>query len=113
MDLDVQIREPDVAPVQIQGPKSRDLMVDLFGDDILDIKYYWMGEYQLDGMDVVVSRTGYTGEVGYEIYLRNASRHGMKLWDTVFEAGQPHNLAVLDRKSVVQGKRADLGGRRT
>jgi len=93
--LDVQIREPDVAPVQIQGPKSRDLMVDLFGEKVLDIKYYWMAEYELDGMDVVVSRTGYSGEVGYEIYLRNASRDGMKLWDTVLEAGRPHNLAVI------------------
>jgi glycine cleavage system aminomethyltransferase T len=94
-DLDVQIREPDVAPVQIQGPKSRDLMVDLFGEKVLDIKYYWMAEYELDGMDVVVSRTGYSGEVGYEIYLRNASRDGMKLWDAVLEAGKPHDLAVI------------------
>lgn len=93
--MDVQIREPDVAPVQIQGPKSRDLMVDLFGDGVLNIKYYWMDEYELDGMDVVVGRTGYSGEVGFEIYLRNASRDGMRFWDTVFEAGEPHNLAVI------------------
>src|ERR687895_2153115 len=46
LDLDVHIREADVAPVQIQGPKSRDLMLDLLGEKILDIKYYWMGEYQ-------------------------------------------------------------------
>jgi glycine cleavage system aminomethyltransferase T len=96
----VKIREPDVAPVQIQGPKSRDLMVDLFGDKILDIKYYWMAEYELDGMDVVVSRTGYTGEVGYEIYLKNASRNGMKFWDTVLEAGKPHNLAVIGPSQI-------------
>jgi glycine cleavage system aminomethyltransferase T len=95
LNLDVQIREPDVAPVQIQGPKSRDLMVDLFGEKVLEIKYYWMAEYELDGMPVVVSRTGYTGEVGYEIYLRNASQHGMRFWDTVLEAGKPHNLAVI------------------
>ena len=100
LDLDVQIQEADVAPVQIQGPKSRDLMVDLFGEKILDIKYYWMAEYELDGMDVVVSRTGYTGEVGYEIYLRNASRDGMKLWDTVLEAGKPHNLAVIGPSQI-------------
>ncbi len=93
--LDVQIREPDVAPVQIQGPKSKDVMVDLFGEKILDLKYYWMDEYELDGMDVVVSRTGYTGEVGFEIYLKNASRDGMKFWDTVLEAGKPHDLAVI------------------
>jgi len=100
LDLDVQIREADVAPVQIQGPKSRDLMLDLFGEKILDIKYYWMAEYELDGMDVVVSRTGYTGEVGYEIYLKNASRNGMKFWDTVLEAGKPHNLAVIGPSQI-------------
>jgi glycine cleavage system aminomethyltransferase T len=93
--LNVQIREPDVAPVQIQGPRSRDLMVDIFGEEILDLRYYWMEEYDLDGMDVVVSRTGYTGEVGFEIYLRNASRNGMKFWDTMLEAGEPHNLSPI------------------
>ena len=98
--MDVQIREPDVAPVQIQGPKSKDLMVDLFGENILDLKYYWMDEHKLDGMDVVVSRTGYTGEVGFEIYLKNASRDGMKFWDTVLEAGKPHNLAVIGPSQI-------------
>jgi glycine cleavage system aminomethyltransferase T len=98
--LNVQIREPDVAPVQIQGPKSKDLMVDLFGENILDLKYYWMDEYKLDGMDVVVSRTGYTGEVGFEIYLKNASRDGMKFWDTVLEAGKPHALAVIGPSQI-------------
>jgi glycine cleavage system aminomethyltransferase T len=98
--MDVQIREPDVAPVQIQGPKSKDLMVDLFGENILDLKYYWMDEHELDGMDVVVSRTGYTGEVGFEIYLKNASRDGMKFWDTVLEAGKPHDLAVIGPSQI-------------
>jgi glycine cleavage system aminomethyltransferase T len=98
--MDVQIREPDVAPVQIQGPKSKDLMVDLFGENILDLKYYWMYEHELDGMDVVVSRTGYTGEVGFEIYLKNASRDGMKFWDTVLEAGKPHDLAVIGPSQI-------------
>lgn len=93
--LDVRIREPDVAPVQIQGPKSKALMSDLFGDGILDLRYYRLREYELDGMDVVVSRTGYSGEVGYEIYLRNASRDGMRLWDAILRAGEPHDLAVI------------------
>jgi glycine cleavage system aminomethyltransferase T len=98
--MNVQIREPDVAPVQIQGPKSKDLMLDVFGEEILDLKYYWMDEYELDGMDVVVSRTGYTGEVGFEIYLRNASRDGMKFWDTMLEAGKPHDLAVIGPSQI-------------
>ena len=93
--LNVEIREPDVAPVQIQGPKSKALMNDLFGDRILDMRYYFMDEFELEGMEVVVSRTGYSGEVGYEIYLRNASRDAMKLWDTILEAGEPHNLSPI------------------
>ena len=94
-DFDVEIGEPDVAPVQIQGPKSKALLEDLYGSKVLDLAYYEMGDYDLDGMSTVVSRTGYSGEVGYEIYLRNASRDGQKLWDTVLEAGQPHNLSPI------------------
>src|SRR6266508_2886301 len=69
--FDVHISEPDVGPVQIQGPKSRDVMVDLFGEKVLEIPYYSLAESQLDGMDVVVSRTGYTAELGYEIYVHD------------------------------------------
>jgi glycine cleavage system aminomethyltransferase T len=93
--FDVTVAEPDVAPVQIQGPKSQALMRDLVGDDVLDLRYYRMAEFSVDGMDVVVSRTGYTGEIGYEIYLRNASRDATRLWNAVLEAGKPHNLAVI------------------
>ncbi|HET7326926.1 MAG TPA: glycine cleavage T C-terminal barrel domain-containing protein [Nocardioidaceae bacterium] len=94
-DLDVTVSEPDVAPVQIQGPKSKALMTDLVGESVNDLRYYWMAEHRIDGMDVVVSRTGYTGEVGYEIYLRNASHDGQRLWAAVLQAGQPHDLAVI------------------
>ena len=93
--FDVEVREADVGPVQVQGPRSKDVMVDLFGEKVLEIPYYFLAEYDLDGMDVVVSRTGYTAELGYEIYLRDASRQGMRLWDTVLEAGKPHDLAVI------------------
>lgn len=93
--LDVQVSEPDVAPVQIQGPNSQAMMRDLLGDRVLDLAYYWLGEFEIDGMQVVVSRTGYTGEVGYEIYLRNASRDGIRLWDTLLDAGRAHGLAVI------------------
>ena len=93
--LDVTIREPDVGPVQIQGPKSKDVMVELFGADVLEVPYYFLRRYELDGMPVLVSRTGYTAELGYEIYLFEASRHGERLWDAVLEAGRPHGLAVI------------------
>lgn len=93
--MDVTIREADVGPVQVQGPKSKDVMVDLFGEDVLDIPYYFLASYNLDGLDVVISRTGYTSELGFEIYLRNASRDAMKLWDKVIEAGTPHGIEVI------------------
>jgi aminomethyltransferase len=94
--MDVTIKEIDVAPVQIQGPKSKDLMVDLFGEKILDIPYYFMSEdMELNGMRVCVSRTGYTSELGYEIYLYDATANGGKLWDTVLEAGKAHDLRVI------------------
>src|SRR5207247_958168 len=92
--MDVTVREIDVAPVQIQGPNAKKVLTELFGDRILDVPYYGLMKAELDGMSVVVSRTGYTGEVGYEIYLRDASKHGIQLWATVLEAGKPHWLEV-------------------
>jgi glycine cleavage system aminomethyltransferase T len=94
-DYDVEIQEIDVGPVQVQGPKSKEVMVDLFGDSVLEIPYYFLRPYELEGMRVLVSRTGYTGELGYEIYLYGASKNGAKLWETVLEAGEPHDLAVI------------------
>jgi len=93
--MKVSIREPDVGPVQVQGPKSKDVMVDLFGDSILEIPYYFVRSYELDGMPVMVSRTGYTAELGYEIYLFDASKRGVQLWDAILEAGKPHGLEVI------------------
>jgi aminomethyltransferase len=91
--LDVQIAEPDVAPLQLQGPKSKEVMTDLFGADILELPYYRMIDRELDDMRLVISRTGYTGELGYELYLHDASRDGLKLWDALIQAGEPHGLA--------------------
>lgn len=93
--MDVTISEVDVAPVQIQGPGSKEVMVDLFGTQILDVPYYFMSpDLELDGMRVCVSRTGYTSELGYEIYLYDATANGRKLWNTVLEAGATHDLRV-------------------
>jgi glycine cleavage system aminomethyltransferase T len=95
LGMDVEIREPDVGPVQVQGPKSGAVMADLFGESILDIPYYYAVQREVAGMQVVVSRTGYTAELGYEIYLHNASRDGVRLWDAIWEAGEPHGMTVI------------------
>lgn len=93
--LDVTIREADVGPVQVQGPLSGALMSEVFGADVLDIGYYWLREYDLDGMHVVVSRTGYTAELGFEIYVHRASRDGVQLWNRIWEAGRAFDLKVI------------------
>ena len=66
----------------------------VFGPAIDDIKYYWTLTTEVDGIPVVISRTGWTGEVGYEIYLRDPSRGG-DLWDRVMEAGKPHKIRPI------------------
>jgi glycine cleavage system aminomethyltransferase T len=90
-DLDVTIREADVAPMQVQGPKSKDLMVALLGESILDLKYYWWRRAEIRGIPVVVTRTGWTSEVGYEIYLLDSSKGG-ELWETLMEVGAPYGV---------------------
>jgi glycine cleavage system aminomethyltransferase T len=90
-DLNVTIREADVAPLQVQGPKSRDLIRDLVGESILDLKYYWWRRAEIRGIPVVVTRTGWTSEVGYELYLLDPSR-GTELWETLMEVGRPHGV---------------------
>jgi glycine cleavage system aminomethyltransferase T len=93
--MEVTIREPDVGPLQIQGPKAKGLMTELFGAEILELPYYHLTERELDGMRIVVSRTGYSGELGYELYLHDASRDGVRLWDALMQAGEPHGLVPI------------------
>lgn len=89
--LKVDITEPDVSPLQVQGPKAKAVVQALFGDPVLKLGYYWFLEASLDGIPVVVTRTGWTGEVGYEIYLRDGSK-GDALWERVMAAGKPHDI---------------------
>jgi len=89
--LDVKISEPDVSPLQLQGPTSGEIMVKLFGEGIKDLKYYWLREYDLDGIPLIVSRTGWSSELGYEIYLRDGSR-GNELYEKIMKAGKEHGL---------------------
>ena len=90
-DLDVTIKEADVAPLQVQGPKSKDLMVDLVGESILDIKYYWFTEAEIAGASVVITRTGWTSEVGYEVYLTDTSK-GTEVYEALMKAGEKYNI---------------------
>ena len=97
--LNVQIKEPDVSPLQLQGPNSGDIMVKLFGEDIRELKYYWLREYDLDGIPLIVSRTGWSSELGYEIYLRDGSK-GSELYEKIMEAGKTHGLQPGHTSSI-------------
>jgi aminomethyltransferase len=97
--MDVHVGHPDVYPVQVQGPKAKDTMRNLFGDWILGMKYYWCDEADLDGIPVVISRTGWTAVVGYEIYLRDPSR-GDDLWERILDAGKPHGIRVTPSSDI-------------
>ena len=88
---DVTISEPDVSPLQLQGPQSGKIMQSLFGSEIADLKYYWCRPLQLDGIDLIVSRTGWSSELGYELFLRD-SKDGDRLYETIMQAGQPFDL---------------------
>ncbi|MEM9441468.1 MAG: glycine cleavage T C-terminal barrel domain-containing protein [Pseudomonadota bacterium] len=89
---DVDIKEPDVSPLQLQGPQSLSIMQRLFGDDIEKLKYYWLLETTLDGIPLVISRTGWSSERGYELYLRDGSR-GSELWERIMAVGEPLGLS--------------------
>ncbi len=89
--MQVNISEPDVSPLQLQGPKSGQIMQALFGDGILDLRYYWFREMELDGIPLLVSRTGWSSELGYEIYLRD-SAYGDALWERIMAVGMAFGL---------------------
>lgn len=90
--MKVELEEVDVAPLQVQGPKSRALAEKLFGERVTRLSYYEFFETRLGGVPVIVTRTGWTGELGYELYLLDSSR-GVELWDQIIAAGKEFGIA--------------------
>jgi glycine cleavage system aminomethyltransferase T len=97
--LDVHICEPDASPLQLQGPQSGNIMEKLFGESISDLRYYWHREISLDGIPLIVSRTGWSSELGYEIFLRDSSQ-GDALWEKIMEAGNAYGLKPGHTSSI-------------
>ena len=92
---DVTIDEIDVCPLQIQGPLSEDLMAKLAGEELREIPFYGLMETKIEGVDTVISQTGFTGEKGYEIYVRDAHENAEIVWNAVVEAGEEFGLQVV------------------
>jgi glycine cleavage system aminomethyltransferase T len=89
--LDVTMREADVAPLQVQGPKSKPLMHKLLGDAVSELRYYFWMHAEIAGVPVVVTRTGWTSEVGYEVYTTDTSR-GVEVYEAIMTAGQEFGI---------------------
>jgi aminomethyltransferase len=92
--LNAAVSLPEAYPVQVQGPKAKDVMRELAGEAIAGVKYYWTLDTVIAGIPVVISRTGWTGEVGYEVFLTDPAR-GDELWETIMEAGAPHGIRPI------------------
>ena len=90
-NYDVEITEPDVSPLQLQGPKSRDIMIKLFGDSINDLKYFWFKPFNLGDINLIISRTGWSSELGYEIFLLD-SNQGDDLYELLMSTGKEFGL---------------------
>ena len=97
--MDVDISEPDVSPLQLQGPKSRDVLRAAFGDAPAELKYYRFMEFDWDGVPLIISRTGWSSELGYEIFLRDGTQ-GEKLWEHLMAVGGPLGLKPGHTSSI-------------
>ena len=97
--LNVKILEPDVSPLQLQGPVSAEIMVKLFGEEIKELKYYWFKEYNLDRIPLVISRIGWSSEFGYEIFLRDGTK-GNELYEKIMQAGKEYGLQPGHTSSI-------------
>ena len=89
--LDVEVSDPGVAPLAVQGPKGEDVVAAIFGDWVRELRYFWFSETQIEGIPVAVQRSGWSKQGGFEIYLRDAA-HGTRLWNIVKEAGRPFGI---------------------
>ena len=92
--LDAEVSYPDVHPVQVQGPLSAKTLEKLVGSAIYDIKYYWCERFEIDGIPVLISRTGWTAIPGFEVNLLDGTR-GADLWDAIIAAGEEFGIRPI------------------
>ena len=91
--FDVDIDEPDVSPLQVQGPNSTKLMTKVFGDWVNDLGFYRFKEVNHEGIPMVIARMGYSTELCYELFLQDQSK-GDELWGILWQAGQDLNISA-------------------
>ncbi|MDA8265532.1 MAG: glycine cleavage system protein T [Actinomycetota bacterium] len=94
--LDATVSLPEVYALQVQGPSAKDVVGDLLAgsEELASLRYYWTLDAEIAGIPVVISRTGWTAEVGYEVYLTDAAR-GDDLWEAIMAAGRPYGIRPI------------------
>jgi aminomethyltransferase len=106
-DVSIKNRSDDYSLLAVQGPNSKDVLQKLISDK-LELEYYHFTKGKIAGVDMIVSRTGYTGELGYELYFTSDESTAEKVWDEIFKAGkefdiQPVGLAARDSLRLEMG----------
>jgi len=89
--MDVEVSEPDVSPLAIQGPMAEDLLVKVFGEDIRSIRFFRFKWFEFKGVQMAIARSGWSKQGGFEIYLPD-TKLGTELWDAITAEGEPFNL---------------------
>jgi len=89
----VNVSEPDVSPLAIQGPKAEHVVAAIFGDWVRTLRYFWFRETAIEGIPLVLARSGWSKQGGFELFLMDG-QHGAKLWNLVREAGQQWDIAA-------------------
>ena len=109
--MDVAIHEPDVSPLQISGPKSGKLIQKLFKGEHDDLGYYKAMQTSLEDIPMVIARTGWSGELSYELYLQDR-KLGNKLFELVYAAAEEFNGRVIAPNIIrtIEGGLLSFGG---
>ena len=89
--MNVEVSEPDVSPMAVQGPLAEDVVASIFGDWVRELGYFCFGDAVVNGIPLKVARSGWSKQGGFELYLLDGSR-GIELWNIVKEAGQPWGI---------------------
>ena len=89
--LRVEVSEPDVSPMALQGPKAVEVVADVCGNWVRDLRHFWFRETEVQGIPVIVARSGWSKQGGFEIYLRDGTK-GSALWAIFREAGAPFGI---------------------
>ncbi len=91
--LDVDVSEPDISPLAVQGPKADELVARVFGSEVCDIRFFWGKMLPFQGSDMYVARSGWSKQGGFEIYVNDA-KLAVPLWEALFAAGKDLNVRI-------------------